>query len=255
MLFTAWLPAAMAHRPTRDLDLLGHGSPNEKRLETIFREVCKASVADDGISFDPDTVKVTSIIPQEKYQGIRAELFGEVASAKIKVQVDVGLGGAVSPAPILMTFPTLLSFESPIMKGYRRETSIAEKFQAMVDLGITNGRMKDFFDIALLARNFEFEAEDLWRAIAQTFARRKTPIPKEVPLALTPEFSDKSNQKQWGFFVRRSLGGSHQSSLTLPDAVTEIRVFLWPLCQKAEQAPRQGQWQPGGPWRFRPATS
>lgn len=243
----AWMPGEMAQRPTRDLDLLSRGSPDEKRLERIFREVCTAAVVDDGILFDAATVKATSIMPQQKYRGIRVELLATSGRARISVQVDVGFGGTVSPTPVLTTFPTLLPFENPQMMGYRPETAIAEKFQAMVEFGLANGRMKDFFDISALSRYFEFDASELWTAIAKTFSARETPVPPEVPLALTPAFTEEGKQRQWAFFVKRSLGTETEAS-SLAKTVEDLRNFLWPLVERARGGEPEGRWLATGSW-------
>ena len=250
MLFTAWMPSEMAHRATRDLDLLGRGTPDRERLKSAFQEICQAPVEDDGLCFDPDTVKTSEIRPHEKYKGIRVTLLGHLQNAAISMQIDVGFGDGVSPCPVLTTFPSLLSFAGPTMMAYQRETSIAEKFQAMIILGVANSRMKDFLDITILARTFCFEADALWQAIVSTFGRRETPIPTELPLALQAGFSDKSKQTQWAGFLKKNELGDRWGDLQFVDAISEVRSFLWTLREKAEEGTPRGQWRPGDGWTF-----
>ena len=103
----------------------------------------------------------------------------------------------VTPEAINVEYPAILEFPAPVLPAYPRETFVAEKFQAMTALGIANSRMKDFFDLWVLARGFPFEGPTLSRAIGATFRRRKTDLPAEAPLALTAEFgADPGKVKQ-----------------------------------------------------------
>jgi hypothetical protein len=105
---------------------------------------------------------------------------GLLAGAKIPVQIDIGFGDAVTPAPQEIPFRTLLDSPQPILLTYPRETVVAEKFKAMVKLGIANSRMKDIYDLCILAETFTFDGGLLSEAIKRTFERRKTPLPKEA---------------------------------------------------------------------------
>ena len=124
---------------------------------------------------------------------------------------------------------------------------IAEKFQAMVALGIANSRMKDFYDLWVLAHGFAFDGPTLGRAIRATFRRRKTALPAEAPLALTADFyEDVAKRKQWEAFVRKSKLGA---AAGLTDAVVVLRNFLMPLLQAlAAGEPFARDWPPNGPW-------
>lgn len=173
MLFRLW--ADQPHRPTRDLDLLGRGDPSVDRLAAVFRAVCGAAVEDDGLLFDPATVTAGKIKEDQEYEGVRVECVARLGQARIDLQVDVGFGDAVTPGPVTVQYPGLLDLPAPELAAYPRETVVAEKFQAMVMLGIANSRMKDFFDLWVLARSFTFAGPVLAAAIRATFARRKTP--------------------------------------------------------------------------------
>ena len=169
MLFPLW--KSEPHRPTRDLDLLGKGNPTIAHLEQVFGEVCRVSAGEDGIQFLPDTVVGVQIREDQVYEGVRIRLVARLAGATIPLQIDIGFGDVVTPAPTEVEYPTILDFPPPRLQAYPRETVIAEKLQAMVTLGIANSRMKDFYDVWVLAQSFAFEGDLLCRAIQATFAR------------------------------------------------------------------------------------
>lgn len=247
MLFTVW--SKHAHRATKDLDLLGSGTPDLGRLARVFREVAMLPVEDDGIVFDPARVRARRIKEDAEYEGVRVTLEGRLGSAKLALQVDVGFGDSVTPAPTTIDFPTLLPFPSPSIRAYARETVVAEKLHAMVDLGMANSRMKDFFDVWFLSTEFEFQREALANAIRATFERRQTPIPKEAPVALTEAFAlDAAKRSHWSAFLGRSavaLG----PKLTLPEVVAAIAQFLIPAMEEAlSSGSVQATWPPGGQW-------
>ena len=188
MLFQLW--GDQPHRPTRDLDLLGRGENSIPRFERIFREVCDLAVEEDGLVFNAQSVRGETIKEDQEYEGLRLTLDCRLENARIPIQIDIGFGDVVTPAASELTYPVLLDFPAPVLAVYSRESVVAEKFQAMVMLGIANSRMKDFFDLWVLARQFEFQGPMLCQAIRATFERRRTPVPAEVPLALSAEFSN-----------------------------------------------------------------
>src|SRR3984893_383266 len=140
-------------------------------------------------SFDVEGVEIDRIRKELKYGGLRIKTNATVDGARVRVAIDIGFGDATEPGLVEMDLPVLLDFPAPHLRAYARETVIAEKFQAMVILGRANSRMKDFYDIWVLSRASEFKDDRLARAIAATFARRKTEIPSELPDALTPVFA------------------------------------------------------------------
>jgi predicted nucleotidyltransferase component of viral defense system len=222
-LFQVW--SGHVHRPTRDLDLLGHGTPAPSAFENVFRDLCKQPVVDDGIRFKEDTVRAEQIKEEEEYQGLRIRLDANLATARIPVQVDIGFGDVITPGPEIINYPTLLQFPPPAVSAYPRETVIAEKYQAMVTLGIANSRMKDFFDIYTIAEQFDFSGLVLCQAIQATFMRRQTPLPQQAPLALTAEFTEDSQKlTQWNAFVAKNKL-EHQH-FTLPEVGEMLSRFL-----------------------------
>jgi len=123
-------------------------------LRDIFRALCQLPVAQDGLVFQPDSVQAEEIREDNLYQGVRVTLMARLGKARVPIQVDIGFGDAVTPKPVQTDFPTLLDFPAPHLAMYPRETVVAEKFDAMVKLGLANSRMKDFYDIWALSRSF-----------------------------------------------------------------------------------------------------
>jgi predicted nucleotidyltransferase component of viral defense system len=246
MLFLAW--TGRSHRPTVDIDFLCYGENSDKRLVRIFLTVCNAKVEDDGLRYDPDTIKVEPIREEQEYHGQRVMLTAFLGKARIPIQVDIGFGDVVTPEPKIITYPTLLNFPAPRVRSCPQETVIAEKLQTVVARGIANSRMKDFYDLFVLARDFAFEGETLTKALQATFRRRRTEIQKEPPLALTEEFAcDEVKSVQWMAFVQRS--GIKQDESQLVEVLFYLRQFLVPLLRAASgQGDIPKYWRPGGPW-------
>lgn len=247
LLFAYWTGAP--HRPTRDMDLMSHGAPDIALLEKVFRDLCKLEVEPDGLIFQPDTVKGERIKDEEEYEGVRLHMTTLLENARITLQVDVGFGDRVVPGPEVIDFPTLLDFPAPHLKSYTRESVVAEKFEAMVKLGMPNSRMKDFFDLWSLSQNFEFDGAILSEAIKTTFKTRGTNVPKAPPLALTPEFyGDRQKNAQWNAFINKS--GLTADAKSLPEIAKILINFLMPVSEAVvkEEAFNQ-EWQPSGPWQ------
>ncbi len=201
-LFTLWFEHP--HRPTRDVDLLGFGSSEIGDVEKVFRRIC-AVEAEDGLKFDTGNVKGAEIKEGQEYHGVRITLTTFLGKARINLQIDVGFGDAVTPPPETVNFPTVLDFPAPNLQAYPKETVVAEKFEALVKLGMLNSRMKDFWDLQILIGEFQFDGAILQQAIRATFARRKTKFPEKLPTALTEEFScDTGKQTQWNAFLRKN---------------------------------------------------
>jgi hypothetical protein len=142
-LFTLW--TGHPHRATRDVDLLGVGDPSEGRIRDIFGEVIGLELADDGVEFDAGSRAVGPIREDQEYGGVRVEMVARVTAARVRLQIDVGFGDAVTPPPVRMDLPVLLDFPIPRLLVYPRETVVAEKLDAIVQLGTANSRMKDFY--------------------------------------------------------------------------------------------------------------
>lgn len=152
---------------------------------------------------------------------------------------------------LLFVYPTLLGHRAPRLNAYPQETVIAEKFQAMVHLGMANSRMRDFYDLWVLARTFNFEGGVIAEAIRATFQRRQTQIPVDIPTALSTEFeSDERKQADWISFLRRA--GKDQDPPKLSEVCILLRSFLIPPCQAVTSGtPFEAAWAASGPWRGR----
>jgi hypothetical protein len=217
-------------------------------VREVVREVLSIEVEDDGIRFDLNSLSVGPIREDQEYGGIRAELVARVVKAQVRLQIDVGFGDAITPEAELIDYPVLLDFPPPRLRAYPRETVVAEKLEAMVHLGMANSRMKDFYDLAVLARNYDFESEVLVRAIRATFGSRRTPLPQGLPAALTETFfGDQAKQTQWTAFVRKA---GIRDAAGLDDTVEVIVAFVEvPLGAVADGSASSYKWRAGGPWR------
>ncbi len=245
-MFALW--SERPHRPTKDLDLLGQGENSVERLEQIFRDLCVLPVEDDGLTFHPETIKAERIKQDEEYEGVRVRCEVRLGNARVGLQADVGFGDAVTPEPMAVSYPTLLTFPAPELLAYPKETVVAEKFQAMVMLGIANSRMKDFYDLWVLAQQFAFQGRVLCGALRATFERRRTGLPGDVPLALSATFSsDKDKLRQWQAFIKKSKLETENVGLERVTAV--LRDFLMPPATALVKGePFEKTWPVSGPW-------
>jgi Nucleotidyl transferase AbiEii toxin, Type IV TA system len=241
MLFALWFD--VPHRPTRDADLLGFGPDDAETLLATFQDICAIAVG-DGVVFHATSISVAAIREDQLYGGRRLTLRAAIGNARLAVQVDVGFGDAVTPI-----YPTLLDdLEAPRLRVYPVYTVIAEKFEAMVQLGMANSRMKDFFDLAVIARNTELDGATLANAIRATFARRGTAVPREPPIALTDAFAaDPAKLKQWRAFTTKSRLDTDD----LPAVVEGLRALLQPPVRTlAGGGPFDRRWMPDAQhWR------
>jgi predicted nucleotidyltransferase component of viral defense system len=224
-LFTLW--TGHTHRPTKDLDLLGRGSSSAiAEVEMTIGAICEIQ-DEDGIVFHRNSVKGAKIKEDDEYDGVRIKLLAELAGARIPMQIDIGFGDAVYPEPELASFPVLLPMQAPLIRAYPRESAVAEKFHAMVVLDIRNSRMKDFYDVWLMAKTWTFDMASLRNAILTSFERRGSPIPETIPFALTEAFlNDPQKNLQWNAFVSRLNPGEKTPSLEEVGAL--LRSFLLP---------------------------
>ncbi len=237
-------------RTTMDLDLLGFGSPDLENLSRTFRQICEVEIADDGLAFDKESVTATPIREESVYDGVRVIVRVALGAMPIRLQVDVGFGDRIVPEPQPSEFPALLTEHGPVIRSYSPETVIAEKFNAMVLLGMANSRMKDYFDIWMLSRNFTIEGAVLREAFRQTFAKRQTALPDTEPIGLSDEFaSNESKRHQWQGFVRRQWKQDSLPDLT--EIVAAIRDFLMPIVIGIAGAtpPPASTWSPAQGWQ------
>jgi hypothetical protein len=246
LMLTVW--QAPVSRPTMDIDLLGLTNNSVDTIVAVTKAICIQAVEPDGLIFEPESIEGERIVEDADYEGVRVRFRGSLGTARLTMQLDIGFGDVVVPQPVAVEYPTILPLPAPRLRGYSQESAIAEKFEAMVKLGMLNSRMKDFFDIWLLSRQFNFEGRLLATAIAKTFATRKTVVPAE-PMVLTNAFAaDTSKQTQWQGFMRRSR--LQHAPDNLADVVTTLAVFLGPIAKAlASDQVFEHIWHAPGPWR------
>jgi predicted nucleotidyltransferase component of viral defense system len=247
MLFVIWI--GHVPRPTKDVDLLGRSDLGIAELEEIFRGVCSIPCPEDGLAFDVASVRAQEIREEQEYGGIRVTAGATLGRAKIPIQVDVGFGDAIVPEATETEFPTLLDLAPPKLRVYPRETVVAEKLEAIVKLGIATSRMKDIYDLHVLAKRFTFPGLTLARAIRATFERRKTELPRSLSDVLGDSFlRDAGKRAQWAAFLRRM--GAEPEGPTLDEAVRIIQTFVGlPVQALAAGLAFDGTWSPSGPWQ------
>jgi predicted nucleotidyltransferase component of viral defense system len=246
MLFSVWVP--VPYRSTMDLDLLGQGDLSAEKLPDIFKALCRMNVPPDGVRFDAETVTVYDIRENQEYVGSRVKLIAYIDTARIVVQVDIGIGDSVVPRPTMVEYPALLDFPMPRIRAYPKEAVVAEKFHAMATLGMINSRMKDFYDIWVLASDFEFKGPILSKSIASTFKRRSTPLPSSEPVFFTTAFAgDPIKLLQWNSFVAKGAFAKVEKDLSVVMALL-VRFLMSPVEALCKAIPFDKTWPPGGPW-------
>lgn len=245
-LLRAWdVPYA---RPTRDIDFVGRVPGSPEALVALVRDCLAADVADDGLRFD-DEVAAEEIRADDEYPGVRLIIRGDLSGAKFRLQLDVGIGDDVVPDPAWVEFPVLLpDLPAPCVLAYDPVTSIAEKVEAMVKLGDGNSRLKDFYDVWLLATSLAFDGEAMAESFAATFRRRGTKLPDPGAPIVTDEFvTSRSVTAQWSAF--RANAGVEQA-LEFVTVVEVVRAFVTPVLGAVSAgAPFSAEWSLGGPWR------
>lgn len=206
-------------RPTKDIDLLGDSLPNKtESLKDIFREIATIKF-EDGLIFEPGSVSSEEIIENDEYNGIRIKLFAKLGTVKQQVQIDIGFGDVVYPDTITMDYPALLDFEAPNIKVYSLESAVAEKFEAIVSLGIATSRMKDFYDIHFFAASKGFDLLTLHNAIVETFNNRQTSIEKRHSIFNDKFRYDENLKILWKAFIDKRM---LKTKLSFTEVVTKI---------------------------------
>jgi len=245
LMFAVW--RSPVTRSTRDIDLLGHMDNTVEQVVSAIRAICEEPAPEDGLRYDVGSIVGESIIETADYAGVRVRFTAYLGRARIPMQIDVGFGDPLVPGPSLVSLPAILDLPRPEVQGYSRESAIAEKFQVMVYLGEINSRMKDFYDIWLLATEFPFDGLLLAQAIRETFDWRQTTLPTD-PVAFSDAFArDPAKEVQWRAFVdRHRLRGAPD---TLHETTQTLAAFLLPIVRAlSDGQPFDRSWSPGGPW-------
>jgi hypothetical protein len=234
-------------RATRDIDLLGRTSNDPEAIRALVSELCQQAVSDDGLIFDPASIATSRIAEDADYEGVRASFQGRLGNARFAMQIDIGFSDVVTPAPVATTYPVILDQPAPHLMAYNRETTIAEKLEAMVSLGELNTRMKDFFDVWLLAGGYDFDGRVLAQAITSTFGRRHTQV-EVAPVCLTAGFTESPTKAaQWSAFVQNSKLANVPSRFA--DVVAVVAAFAVPVLDAvASHREFSLRWHFPGPW-------
>ena len=223
-----------------DIDLLGRTGDEETGIVAQIRDILGVEVQPDGLIFDPASIRNDRITRDAEH-----DFKGSLGTARIHMQIDVGFGDAVFPEPEAADLPAMLDFPAPRMLCCSRESAVAEKLEAMVQLGVLNSRMKDFYDIWLLSRQFDFDGPDLSHAVRLTFERRGTAMPAMIE-AFTRSFAD-DKQVQWSAF-RNRLQQEHIPA-SFAEIVVAIDEFLSPVVAALVSGdPSPTHWTASGAW-------
>jgi hypothetical protein len=223
LMFAVW--QVPERRSTMDIDFLAGCNNQILAIEKVIKDICGVRVVDDGVNFDPMTVKGQKIKEDADYEGVRVKFKGFIGRTRIPMQIDFGFGDKVYPRPGVVDYPVLLDFPKPRLKGYPAESVVSEKFEAMVKLGLLNSRMKDFYDVWLMIRRFNFDSKSLARALKGTFEQRKTVLPQGCPLFAEEIYDDKSDrQTLWKAFLNKN--GLKSAPEKLSTVAKEIEDFL-----------------------------
>lgn len=246
-LFLIWM--GKSYRATRDVDLLGSGSADPHQIVGMFRNIIGLeSPGNDGLTFDYNSINAFPIREDQLYDGIRVTFIGLLQTARIPVQIDIGFGDAVIPAPEYIEYPSLLGHPAARLRAYSRYTAAAEKIDAMINLGMINSRMKDFYDVWLMSKTFEFDGMLLQGSINNTFIRRETRLPEGLPLVFSEEFStDHQKTLQWKAFIRKSCPENAPENFR--EVMGVVSQFVLPVYQAIREDTRfRKKWNKGGPW-------
>lgn len=215
------------HRTTLDIDLLGKTQNNFQNIKDIITDICNCEVTWDGINYETTSIKLTEMQVNGEYHGLRILFTANMHSAKIPMQLDIGFSDLIFPEPLVIAYPTILDFPVPKLKGYTPESVIAEKFEAMMKLGLVNTRMKDFFDVWILSQQLSFMGESLQSAIKMTFEKRQTPL-NALPDSINEVFyADLIHQTRWKQFLRNIE--NEGKNIEFPKVINDIKEFLQPI--------------------------
>mgnify|MGYP001578778758 CR=1 FL=1 len=226
-------------RPTLDSDMLGKTSNDREKIIELVREICSLEVEADGLLFDLDSIHGETITRDADYNGVRVRFSARLDTAKVYLQIDIGFGDVVFPKPERVELPSLLDFPPPRLLGYSRESAIAEKLNAILTLGELNSRMKDFYDIWLLSRLFNFNGEELCEAIKRTLNNRSTQIPVKIPAFSEPFITAKTTQ--WNAFTRKLR--QKEAFPEFGEIINSMNAFLVPLLEHLRKGNNfSGKW-------------
>lgn len=237
-------------RPTRDIDFLGRIDRTPEAVEAVIRSCLAADVPNDGLRFE-DVAVTEQIALDGNYPGVRAKIRGTFEGARFVLRLDIGIDDTAVPDPEWVEYPTLLDDPSPRILAYHPATAVAEKFEAMVSLGLINSRMKDFYDLWMLAATQSFDGRQLRDSLAATFAKRQTHLPTKAPAGLTAEYAEQENvSAMWSAFARKLNVSGIDAPTNIFDAIHVVETFVMPPALAAcTSSVFDGVWDPSHGWR------
>jgi hypothetical protein len=247
-LLAVWMPNP--HRATRDVDLLGTGATDDDAIRQLLTTVADTPCPEDGLVYDLNELTLDAIREDAAYAGVRARFLARLGNARIRMQVDIGFGDIVTGGPEVVALPVMLAaLPSTTLRAYPRDQTVAEKFEAMVQLDVRNSRMKDFHDLWVLAGGFPFEGPRLRDAVAGCFERRGTPWSEERPEVLTRQFYEHDQLRaRWSGYVN----GSAVQEVPPLDFTTigeRLIAFLGPVREAiVGSEPLNARWVPAQAW-------
>jgi len=235
-------------RITKDMDLRAFIQPDLQSVIGVMRDICNTEVEADAIQFDPDSIRAEQIVETAIYPGIRVRLMGFIERVRIPLQIDMAFSGPIVPEPKIRTYPTILDLPPPQIRSYPTEAIVAEKLDAIIQLGAINTRMKDFYDLWKIQSGFEFKGSLLLSSIRSIFDSRQTRLPEKTPIGISMSFA-KDNQSLWEAFLRR-IGESNPEIISFEHVIEDVWNFVEPLIQSLrEDRPFNVAWSPETGWR------
>lgn len=192
-------------RPTVDVDFMADRiSRDRETLTEIFKKIVAIDCDEDGVYFDMESIKTEPITVDKKYPGSRFYVAAHMDTIVHNMSVDIGFGDVVSPCPMAIDFPLLLSnMPSVNLQAYSLETVVAEKFHTMIDRDETNSRMKDFFDCYQLLTQRNLSDDTLFEAIKATFDNRALAYKPNLKLFSDEFATDKERIMRWKAFLKK----------------------------------------------------
>ncbi|WP_235379666.1 nucleotidyl transferase AbiEii/AbiGii toxin family protein [Pseudoflavonifractor phocaeensis] len=212
-------------RATVDIDFLlrqFHGT-----VEDIKRMVDEIIAVDSGNDFITFTSRgFETISPQRKYKGVSFQLVGHIKNTRTPFDVDFGVGDVIVPTSHKRLIPVQLDgFDVPEVLTYSLESTIAEKYDALIQRLELTSRMKDIYDIYYLSSMFDFDGCALQQAVYETLQNRGTAYEKDSFDRVVALAENKDIQIRWRQYLRRLK----MDDLALEDVVASLDRFLRPV--------------------------
>lgn len=213
-------------RTTADVDLLAEKMSNDVlNMYNVFKEILSVK-ADDPIRYDLESLEVEVITENKKYHGLNVSLLAYLDKTQINISIDIGFDDIIYPSKVKMDYPVILNDYYPSIYVYSIYSCITEKFEAIVSLGYDNSRLKDFYDIYVIANSFDLKSSELIEAIKETFHHRNTNF--NTIVVFDNDFMDSVTIKRWNSFVKKK---KVMINISLEDTINLIRVLLEPIVE------------------------